>query len=360
MQLDPSPLERWFTARPGPIRLSLASTAVTAWTPAELARWLPAGWADRIDWNYGEPQGDPGLRELIAADLGLPDRDHVLLTAGAVEANFLALASLLGPGDEAWVQAPIYPQLPCVAAATGAAVRAWDLDPARLGPATRVAALNTPHNPTGVVAEVGAIAARVRSLPRAYLLVDEVYRGVGEAEPPPPALRALGPDRVLTSDSTSKALALPGARVGWLAGDAEAIRTGVVWREHTTLALAGPAVAAVKALWPHRAELLAINQAVIARNRARLLGWLAERPWLGGSPSPHTGAFLLGYADARPFDDVATCAAWYAEERVLAIPGTTLGYPGRVRVGFGQRDEAVLEANLAFLDGKLHAARAAT
>lgn len=356
MQLDPSPLERWFTARPGPIRLSLASTNVTAWSAVELARWLPAGWTNSIDWNYGEPQGDPGLRELIAADLGLPDRDHVLLTAGAVEANWLALAPALGPGDVAWVQDPVYPQLSCVAAATGALVRAWDLDPASLGAQTRIAALNTPHNPTGAVVSaeaLAAIATQIRALPRARLLIDEVYRGVGEAEPPPPALQALGPDRVLVSDSTSKAMALPGTRVGWLAGDPGAIAEALIWREHTSLALAGPAVAAVKALWPYRAELIALNRAVIARNRSRLLDWLADRPWLAGAPSAHTGAFLLGYADERPFDDVAACATWYDQDQVLVIPGTTLGYPRRLRVGFGQRDKAALEANLAFLDGKL-------
>lgn len=368
MRLDPSPLERWFTARPGPHRLSLASTAATAWSGADLAAWLPAGWDAGVDWGYDEPQGDPALRALIAADLGLPDADHVLLAAGAVEANFLALATLLGPGDEAVVQAPCYPQLAAVAAATGAKVVPWPLpadpaaacDPAALAalltPRTRLVALNSPHNPTGRVADADAlraVVALVRAHPRAHLLVDEVYRGAGEAAPPPAVLGLVGPDRVLASDSVSKSWALPGTRVGWLAGDPAVLAAALVWREQVSLALAGPATAAVRALWPWRQELQAVNRAVVARNRAALAAWLAERPWLAGAPSPYAACFLLGRAGGAALDDVAIADAWYREDRVLAIPGGTVGFPGTLRVGFGQRDEAGLTAGLDFLDAKL-------
>ncbi len=368
MRLDPSPLERWFTARPGPHTLSLASTAATAWAPAELAAWLPLGWAREIDWGYDEPAGDPALRALIAADLGLAGPGQVLLAAGAVEANFLALMTLLGPGDEAIVQAPSYPQLACVAAATGATVVPWCLpatpgaaiDPAALQalmtPATRVVALNSPHNPTGRVAAPDALRAvvdRVRAHPRAHLLVDEVYRGAGEAAPPPAVLTLVGPHRVVSSDSTSKSWALPGTRVGWLAGDPAVLAAALVWREQVSLALAGPATAAVRSLWPARADLAAANRAVVTRNRAVLLEWLAARPWLAGEPSPYAACFLLGLADGTPLDDLALADAWYQDARVMAIPGTTVGFPGTLRVGFGHRDEAGLTAGLDFLAERL-------
>ena len=368
MRLDPSPLERWFTARPGPHRLSLASTAASAWSAAELAAWLPAGWTAGVDWGYDEPQGDPALRALVAADLGLPDADHVLLAAGAVEANFLALATLLGPGDEAIVQAPSYPQLAAVAAATGATVVPWALpadpaaacDPAALaglmGPRTRLVALNSPHNPTGRVADAAALRAvvdLVRAHPRAHLLVDEVYRGAGEAAPPPSVLALAGPARVLASDSVSKSWALPGTRVGWLAGDPAALAAALVWREQVSLALAGPATAAVRALWPAREAIKAANRAVVARNRAMVTAWLADRPHLAGAPSPYAACFLLGRAGGAPLDDVAIADAWYRADRVLAIPGATVGFPGALRVGFGPRDEAGLAAGLAYLDSKL-------
>ena len=370
MRLDPSPLERWFTARPGPHRLSLASTAATAWSPAELAAWLPPGWERQIDWGYDEPQGDPALRALIAAELGLPDAAHVLLAAGAVEANFLALMTLLGPGDEAIVQTPAYPQLACVAAATGAKVVPWPLptaataaaDAAALAalitPATRLVVLNTPHNPSGRVADAAAlraVVALVRAHPRAHLLVDEVYRGAGEALPPPSVLGLVGPERVVASDSTSKSWALPGTRVGWLAGDSAVLAAALVWREQASLALAGPATAAVRALWPMREEIRAANRAVVARNRAALQAWLAQRPWLQGAPAPQAACFLLGRADGVPLSDVVLADAWYREERVLAIPGTTVGFPGLLRVGFGHRDAAGLAAGLGFLDAKLGA-----
>lgn len=368
MRLEASPLERWFTARPGPHRLSLASTAATAWSPAELAAWLPDAWAGAIDWGYDQPEGDPALRELIAADLGLPGAEHVVLAAGAVEANFLALMTLLGPGDEAIVQTPAYPQLAGIAAAAGATVVPWRLPPAPgaavdvtalaglMTTATRVVALNSPHNPTGRVAspeDLRVVAELVRAHPRAHLLVDEVYRGAGEATPQPSALSLLGAGRLVASDSTSKSWALPGTRVGWLAGDPAVLAAAMIWREQVSLALAGPATAAVRALWPAREALKAANRALVARNRAVVKAWLAAHPWLAGEPSAHAACFLLGRADGRPLEDLALADAWYREARVMAIPGSTVGFPGTLRVGFGHRDEAGLAAGLDFLAEQL-------
>jgi aspartate/methionine/tyrosine aminotransferase len=141
--------------------------------------------------------------------------------------------------------------------------------------------------------------------------------------------------------------------VGWLAGDAEVLARALVWREQVSLALAGPATAAVRALWPRRAEIAAANRAVVARNRATVLAWLAERPWAAGAPSPHAGCFLLGVADGWAFDDVAAASRWYAQDQVLAIPGTVVGFPRTLRVGFGHRDEAGLAAGLGYLDDQL-------
>ncbi|HEY9721395.1 MAG TPA: pyridoxal phosphate-dependent aminotransferase, partial [Oscillatoriaceae cyanobacterium] len=256
-----------------------------------------------------------------------------------------ALASLLESGDRAIVQHPIYPQLPLAAAALGADVTPWDgrldsLEPL-LDARVRLVILNSPHNPTGVVtphATLAAIAARLAELPRAHLLVDEVYRDIGG----PSSVSAAGLPRTLVTGSVSKSWALPGLRVGWLVGPQDVIEQATRWREHTVLANAGPGEALVTALWPRRHELVAQNQALLRRNRGRVVAWLAAQGM--DVPLPETaGCFLLPMPD-----DEAIAERWYAEG-VLVVPGNRLGYPGTLRLGYGHRDPAALDAALAFV-----------
>ncbi|MDB5097221.1 MAG: Aspartate/tyrosine/aromatic aminotransferase [Cyanobacteria bacterium RYN_339] len=340
LPISPSPLERWFTTHPGPHAHSLAGTAAAAPAWDELAPLLAPGWERGIGLGYADPEGDGELRDRVATMYGLPDRAHVLLTQGAVEANWLALAALIEPGLRVVVQMPIYPQLPLVAAHLGANVVAWPYpwDLEALWPlldGAGLLVLNTPHNPTGQVLNVALIRARAGCM----VLVDEVYRGVGEAPIPPSAL-SWGPDQVLVSGSMSKMFGLPGLRLGWLVGDPIAVAAAIPWREHTTLALAGAATALGLAVWPKRYALLEANHAILTRNRARVLAWAGGR---GQAPAT-AGVMLLEAAD-----DVGIAERWYQEERGMVIPGTVCGFPGHLRLGFGHREPAALEAALASL-----------
>ncbi|MNS81483.1 Capreomycidine synthase [compost metagenome] len=151
--------------------------------------------------------------------------------------------------------------------------------------------------------------------------------------------------------SASKAMALPGLRVGWVVGPAEVIDAALPWMEHQTLALSGLSVGLLKAVWPHREALIDANRAVARRNRAIVRAWLAERPHLRGHVADSAVCFLLGAEGG--LDDLTLAEAWYAERACFAIPGTTLGYPGTLRVGYGHRDEAAMRAALAFLAERL-------
>ena len=126
--ITPSPLERWFTNHPAACRHTVAPIAIQPPAWEALAAYLPPDWAGSDALVYGEPQGDPGLRALIAADYGVGP-DQVMLSTGGVEANWLAMAALIRPGDRVIVQLPTYPQLACVAEALGGV-----LDPAFLLP----------------------------------------------------------------------------------------------------------------------------------------------------------------------------------------------------------------------------------
>jgi aspartate/methionine/tyrosine aminotransferase len=80
--------------------------------------------------TYGAIRGSDKLRTTLAnlysakTPAQLP-KDNVLITAGAIQANFLLLYTLIGPGDHVICHYPTYQQLYSVPASLGAEVSLW-------------------------------------------------------------------------------------------------------------------------------------------------------------------------------------------------------------------------------------------
>ncbi len=176
----------------------------------------------------------PGIRCSAARSHGLYERiepDDVLTFAGAEEAIFCLFNVLVGTGDHVIVTWPGYQSLYEVARAAGAEVSlhelheadGWAIDLDRLRgairPETRLIVVNTPHNPTGMLADRATFdgLTEIAAEAGAHLLMDEVYRGLefddGDRLP-------AGADVLETGISLgvmSKAYAMAGLRIGWLA-----------------------------------------------------------------------------------------------------------------------------------------------
>ena len=211
-------------------------------------------WAD-LRLGYTESTGHPLLRREIASLYETIEPDEVLTFAGAEEAIFCLLNVLLGPGDHAIVTWPGYQSLYEVARAAGADVTlhelredagwALDLDLLRrqVTPATRLIVVNAPHNPTGMLPDratydgLVAIAADAG----AYLLMDEVYRGL---EVDPADRLPAGADALPTGISVgvmSKSFAMAGLRIGWLAShDRDLLARVAAFKDYTTICSSGP------------------------------------------------------------------------------------------------------------------------
>lgn len=71
---------------------------------------------------YGAIRGSRALRSNIA---NLYSADHVLVTNGAIQANFLSLYTIIGPGDHVICHYPTYQQLYSVPESLGAEVSRW-------------------------------------------------------------------------------------------------------------------------------------------------------------------------------------------------------------------------------------------
>jgi len=183
--------------------------------------------ADPAEFQYPPSDGLRELREEIAARRGV-DVDRVVITNGAGEANYLAMAAALerDAGDEILLTDPVYPYYPGKAKMLGADVRLvpvaddGHLDVAAMREAasaeTAAILVNSPNNPTGAVYDTETMAAMVDLAEDhdALLISDEVYDHYDYSGRFESALAFDSPHAVVTN-SFSKSMAVTGLRVGY-------------------------------------------------------------------------------------------------------------------------------------------------
>jgi N-succinyldiaminopimelate aminotransferase len=210
--------------------------------------------------QYPPGPGIPELRHAICAHqkrfygLDLDPDTEVLVTAGATEAIAAALLALLEPGDEVIALEPYYDSYAACIAMAGARRVPVTLRPPEFRPdlnalrdavtdRTRLILLNTPHNPTGMVAtrdELTAIATL--AIDRDLLVItDEVYEHIvfaGEHIPIAtlPGMR----QRTVTISSAGKTFSFTGWKVGWVTGSPELVTAVRTAKQFLTYVSSGP------------------------------------------------------------------------------------------------------------------------
>jgi DNA-binding transcriptional MocR family regulator len=239
MKIEEFTLERIQSLYENTVEYNLSDSGVHPYSLRELLTPEQQNQLLNVELGYGWTNGRVELRQAIA---GLhPNRtaDEVIVTNGSAEANFLLVMSLLEPGDELVVFVPNYLQIWGWARAIGVTVKevvlreelGWtpDLDDVRkaVSARTKMMTICNPNNPTGSVLSRetmdGLVAiAREHGI---YLHADEVYKGAELDQDEPPSFADLYEKAIITS-GLSKAMALPGLRIGWLARTTPRSRPG--------------------------------------------------------------------------------------------------------------------------------------
>jgi aspartate/methionine/tyrosine aminotransferase len=302
--------------------------------------------------GYTESTGHPLLRREIAGLYATVAPEEVLVAAPE-EAIFLAMNALLSPGDEVVATWPGYQSLYEVAAAIGCHVLYWapvesnagwhfEVETLRrlVSPRTRMVVINFPHNPTGALPGADEFAAvlAIAEESGAWRLSDEMYRGLEYARADRLPAAADCCPKALSLGGVSKGLALPGLRIGWLAGhDAATLAEVATLKDYTTICSAAPsewlAIMALRA----REEILARNRAIIAANVERAQALCAAHPAVLRWRPPRAGSVAF-VAWAGPEPTATLCADLVATEGVVALPAEVYGYGrGHLRVGLGRR-----------------------
>jgi aspartate/methionine/tyrosine aminotransferase len=327
--------------------LSMAELLALA-APASLELW------QGLSLGYTESQGHPLLREEVANLYQHIPAENILIAAPE-EAIFVAMQTLLRPGDQLVVISPAYQSLHEIARSIGCEVIDWTLEPtadagwqldlgrleASLTSRTRMLVINFPHNPTGHTltrAELEAVIdlARRHAL---YLFSDEMYRLL-EYDPAMrlPAVCDLY-EKGISLSGLSKSFALPGLRLGWLATQEHALIDGwLAFKDYTTICNSAPGeILGIIAL-QNKEQIIRRNLAVIHENIASAEQFFARHAQQFAWFSPRAGSVAfpewLGPGTVEEF-----CQNVLEKQGVMIVPGSLFGFRGKhFRVGLGRRN----------------------
>ncbi|WP_372922801.1 pyridoxal phosphate-dependent aminotransferase [Roseovarius sp.] len=318
-----------------------------------------------LDWNGKSFRGLPRLRDHVLRETGLAgicDPDDVLITAGAAEANYLAIMQLLAPDDEIVIETPGWPQAEVLAKAVGSKIRhivrrdddGWRFPMERLAELvnerTKIIFVTNPNNPTGQRFSEDDLMALVEQAKRvgAWLIVDEVYAGL-EWEGSRSSSIAGMYEKGITTGSVSKALGLQGLRTGWLiCRNREFVMDAIILRENSSeiMNIMGEVIAEV-AMRPERYRA-AINKARSdgLANLAQLDAFVGEEPRLSWV-RPSAGLIGLARIEARIDGDAFAKRLLADPYRTFLLPGSAYGQPQHIRIGVGGGAEVNLELGLS-------------
>jgi len=374
MKIETFALERWMTRWETVVRYDLAESGIKPMTVDELltlaGRDSALDQMLHISLGYSEARGTEELRQLLAALYRDVTPDEILVTTGAIEANFLLFNVLLNPGDHVIVVDPAYQQLQSVPKAIGCDVSLWKLRPendfrydldeleALVNVRTRLIVINTPHNPTGSVLtpaeqqRVFEIAERVG----ARVMGDEAYRWLTlpGREPFAGPVRDLG-TRGISVGTLSKPFGLPGLRIGWITATSEIVQACWSQRDYVSLSPGKLNDYLATIAIRQREAIFARTQEIAAENLATLEQWIHERENLVSWAPPRGGLLgLLHYDIDVPSMELADRLA--ADASVMLAPGSAFGYEHFLRIGIGG-DPATFREGLGHAASVLEAAR---
>jgi aspartate/methionine/tyrosine aminotransferase len=310
-----------------------------------------------VPLGYSQSNGTIELRERIAVHYPGAGVDHVEVTNGTSEANYLIALSQLRPGDDVAMEVPNYMQMPGVARSLGAAVKTfrlrqdtgwepdWEEFERAVTPRTRILYLSNPNNPTGAVLSEAAmrrIADRCEHT-GTWLLADEVYLGAEIDRPRTKSFWGMS-DRVIVTSGLSKAYGIPGVRIGWLVGPPGL--AAECWTQHDYITI-GPnkmsdRIARVALEPPNRERCYARTREILRHNLPVAREWIAGFGEILSWREPQAGAIaLLQYAGGSSSVELAERVR--RNQNTLIVPGVHVGLEGHLRIWLGGHEAFLRE-----------------
>lgn len=371
MKIEDFHVEIWMNTYETKCKHNIAETCVDSITFADLMELAGKtgdilGELNGMKLTYGAIEGSLRLRTAISALYPGRGPHEVLVTHGAIGANALLYDTLIEPGDEVVSIVPAYQQHYSLPESRGARVKRLklraedgylpDLDAleALVTPETKIIALTNPNNPTGSVIDEARLRgiADIARRHNAWVLCDEVYRGVNQADDALPASMAEIYERGVAVGSMSKAFALAGLRLGWIVASPDLLQKVTVHRDYNTISVGMIDDHVASIALENSDALLRRNRQIVRTNLTLLDDWVSREPLMSWVRPTGGTVTLLNYdLDIGSYE---FCRRLMDETGVLLTPGAAFEMEGTVRIGFGNGTDALrggLEGLSRFLAG---------
>jgi len=345
-------MERFMSVYEMTVKYNMSESGVHPMLVRELLA-LQEGSLDKmldVELNYSHANGNPELRENIAAMYDGATKENVLVTVGGIEANFNALTTILSAGEEMVLMLPNYMQVWGVAKNHGIRIKTFsllqeknwapDLDKLEsiVSNETKLIAICNPSNPTGYILTEAEMDAIVHIADRvgAWILADEVYAGAEQlTDVQTPSFYGRY-EKVIAVGSMSKAYGLPGLRTGWAVGPVDMIDQIWARHEYTTLstAMLSNTLSAMALSEEIRPKIIQRTRDYIRRGYPILKEWMDSHGSLLSAVQPQAAAiaFIKYEMDINSTEFVMRLMK---EKSVLIIPGDHFGMDGYLRISYG-------------------------
>ncbi len=359
MKVDDFLVERWMNTYEYNVEVNLAETCVKPFTLREYLDFV-----DKPDFfkefqdkvlTYGYIEGYSELRNGLAGLYKNVDPENILVTGGAIEANFNSFYSLIEPGDTVISVFPTYQQLFSVPRGFMATVKLirlrsdnkWLIDINELNELidkkTKMIILNNPNNPCGSLIDTPTLKAicEIAEDADVYVHCDEAYRGLYlDPRDKTPSIVDLY-EKGIAVGSFSKPLSLTGLRLGWIIGNKEVIHQCMIHRDYTTISksMLDEELAALSI--PHLDKIFKRSNEIIRENHKLLDDCIRKEPNISWVP-PTAGSvgFMRHYLDTTAEE---ICLDLIREKSTFLVPGDCFKHPDHIRIGYGNAKETIKE-----------------
>lgn len=339
-----------------------------------------------IDDNYSHYSPVPGymsLREAIADKLRKENKTsfepaQVVVSTGAKQALSNVILATVNPGDEVVIPVPAWVSyVEMVKLAEGKPVlvpagmeQGFKVTPAQLEAAitdkTRMVMLCSPSNPSGAVydrEEIKGLVEVLKRHPRVIILSDEIYEHINYTSEGRVSFGEFPEiaDRLVIVNGVSKAYAMTGWRIGYMAGPVEIAKAVTKLQGQTTSGTCSIAQKAAEAAYRGSQECVAEMLAAFRRRRDLIVGLAREIPGLKlEMPDgafyifPEVSAYLGkhvttvnpdGTETVREIATDSDLAMYLLEEgHVATVAGSAFCMPGYLRLSYAASDDQLREA----------------
>lgn len=329
-----------------------------------------------IEENYSRYTAVPGylsLRQAVCRKLSRENGleytpETIVVGNGAKQEIANTLLALVNPGDEVVIPTPAWVSyVELVKLAEGVPVLVpgkeennFKVTPEQLEAAiterTRVLMLNSPSNPTGSVydaAELEALAEVLRKYPEVVILSDEIYEHICYVDSFASIARCEGmKDRTVIINGVSKAYAMTGWRIGYLAAPLAIAKAVSKLQGQYTSGASSIAQKAAEAAYDGPQECVEEMRVAFERRRnlicelaKEIPGWRCNRPDGAFYLLPNVEALIGKKYGEREIKSSGDYVMYLLEEaHVACVDGDAFCAPGYIRLSYATSDDNIREA----------------